>query len=212
MRAPAYRLARAAVRLPQWTEGLISAARAVGWGAQVLVDAADNTCNGKGKFEELIVASQEISASTAQLVAASRVKAIRGSKKQAKLMVARCGERLPRVDEKTGRAHADLPGAPVCAREQQGRQHGHAEPRRGGQERGRQGACGKGTVAAAGAPRLTISAPRCCRVQLHAAGKLAEKESFDNITLFQACSGEHARRSADPALTRASLCRPSGLR
>ncbi|XP_046841204.1 huntingtin-interacting protein 1-like [Xenia sp. Carnegie-2017] len=59
----------------RWTEGLISAAKAVGWGAKVLVDAADKVVKEGGKFEELVVASNEIAASTAQLVAASRVKA-----------------------------------------------------------------------------------------------------------------------------------------
>ncbi len=38
-------------------------------------DAADKVVQGQGKFEQLQVASQEIAASTAQLVFASRVKA-----------------------------------------------------------------------------------------------------------------------------------------
>lgn len=38
-------------------------------------DAADKVVTGTGKFEELEVASHDIAASTAQLVAASRVKA-----------------------------------------------------------------------------------------------------------------------------------------
>lgn len=38
-------------------------------------NSADKVVNGKGKFEELIVYSKDIAASTAQLVAASRVKA-----------------------------------------------------------------------------------------------------------------------------------------
>lgn len=59
----------------RWTEGLISAAKAVGWGAKVLVDSADKVVQGQGKFEEIVVASNEITASTVQLVAASRVKA-----------------------------------------------------------------------------------------------------------------------------------------
>ncbi|KGL75889.1 Huntingtin-interacting protein 1, partial [Tinamus guttatus] len=57
----------------RWTEGLISASKAVGWGATVMVDAADLVVQGKGKFEELMVCSHEIAASTAQLVAASKV-------------------------------------------------------------------------------------------------------------------------------------------
>ncbi|KFP63278.1 Huntingtin-interacting protein 1, partial [Cariama cristata] len=57
----------------RWTEGLISASKAVGWGATVMVDAADLVVQGKGTFEELMVCSREIAASTAQLVAASKV-------------------------------------------------------------------------------------------------------------------------------------------
>ncbi|XP_014885094.1 huntingtin-interacting protein 1 isoform X2 [Poecilia latipinna] len=63
----------------RWTEGLISASKAVGWGATVMVDAADMVVQGKGKFEELMVCSHEIAASTAQLVAASKVKADKDS-------------------------------------------------------------------------------------------------------------------------------------
>nr|XP_045222114.1 huntingtin-interacting protein 1-related protein isoform X1 [Macaca fascicularis] len=59
----------------RWTEGLISASKAVGWGATQLVEAADKVVLHMGKYEELIVCSHEIAASTAQLVAASKVKA-----------------------------------------------------------------------------------------------------------------------------------------
>lgn len=59
----------------RWIEGLISAAKAVGWASNILVGSADNVVAQDGKFEELIVASKEIAASTAQLVASSRVKA-----------------------------------------------------------------------------------------------------------------------------------------
>lgn len=65
----------------RWTEGLISAAKAVGWGATELVESADKVVLHTGKYEELIVCSHEIAASTAQLVAASKVKADRNSKK-----------------------------------------------------------------------------------------------------------------------------------
>ena len=44
-------------------------------------DAADKVVQGTGKFEELVVASHDIAASTAQLVAASRVKARAKSEK-----------------------------------------------------------------------------------------------------------------------------------
>uniref|UniRef100_A0AAX7V7H4 Huntingtin-interacting protein 1-related protein n=1 Tax=Astatotilapia calliptera TaxID=8154 RepID=A0AAX7V7H4_ASTCA len=69
----------------RWTEGLISAAKAVGWGATEMVESADKVVLHTGKYEELIVCSHEIAASTAQLVAASKVKADRHSKKLTKL-------------------------------------------------------------------------------------------------------------------------------
>lgn len=69
----------------RWTEGLISASKAVGWGATQLVESADKVVLHKGKYEELIVGSHEIAASTAQLVAASKVKADRNSKNLPKL-------------------------------------------------------------------------------------------------------------------------------
>uniref|UniRef100_A0A4W4F7D0 Huntingtin-interacting protein 1-related protein n=1 Tax=Electrophorus electricus TaxID=8005 RepID=A0A4W4F7D0_ELEEL len=75
-------------RNSRWTEGLISAAKAVGWGATELVDSADRVVLHTGKYEELIVCSHEIAASTAQLVAASKVKADRGSKKLSSLQQA----------------------------------------------------------------------------------------------------------------------------
>ncbi|KAM4577737.1 huntingtin interacting protein 1 related b [Fundulus diaphanus] len=68
-------------RNSRWTEGLISAAKAVGWGATELVESADKVVLHTGKYEELIVCSHEIAASTAQLVAASKVKAGRSSKR-----------------------------------------------------------------------------------------------------------------------------------
>lgn len=75
----------------RWTEGLISASKAVGWGATVMVDAADLVVQGKGKFEELMVCSHEIAASTAQLVAASKVKADKDSLKLHRLKQASRG-------------------------------------------------------------------------------------------------------------------------
>lgn len=75
----------------RWTEGLISASKAVGWGATVMVDAADLVVQGKGKFEELMVCSHEIAASTAQLVAASKVKADKDSPKLHRLQQASRG-------------------------------------------------------------------------------------------------------------------------
>ncbi|CAF3294935.1 unnamed protein product [Rotaria sp. Silwood2] len=64
----------------KWTEGLVSAAKNVGVNAKVLIDSADRLLGGNGKFEEIIACSQEIAAATAQLVAASNVKADRESK------------------------------------------------------------------------------------------------------------------------------------
>uniref|UniRef100_A0A8C9TY76 Huntingtin interacting protein 1 n=1 Tax=Scleropages formosus TaxID=113540 RepID=A0A8C9TY76_SCLFO len=75
----------------RWTEGLISASKAVGWGATVMVDAADLVVQGQGKFEELMVCSHEIAASTAQLVAASKVKADKDSPNLARLQQASRG-------------------------------------------------------------------------------------------------------------------------
>uniref|UniRef100_A0A8C2VWY9 Huntingtin-interacting protein 1 n=1 Tax=Chinchilla lanigera TaxID=34839 RepID=A0A8C2VWY9_CHILA len=72
----------------RWTEGLISASKAVGWGATIMVDAADLVVQGRGKFEELLVCSHEIAASTAQLVAASKVKADKDSPNLARLQQA----------------------------------------------------------------------------------------------------------------------------
>ncbi|XP_019502406.1 PREDICTED: huntingtin-interacting protein 1 isoform X1 [Hipposideros armiger] len=75
----------------RWTEGLISASKAVGWGATVMVDAADLVVQGRGKFEELMVCSHEIAASTAQLVAASKVKADKDSSNLTQLQQASRG-------------------------------------------------------------------------------------------------------------------------
>ncbi|KAJ8286254.1 hypothetical protein GJAV_G00036330 [Gymnothorax javanicus] len=75
-------------RNSRWTEGLISASKAVGWGATQLVESADRVVLHTGKYEELIVCSHEIAASTAQLVAASKVKADSSSMKLSALQQA----------------------------------------------------------------------------------------------------------------------------
>ncbi|KAJ8402233.1 hypothetical protein AAFF_G00370980 [Aldrovandia affinis] len=75
----------------RWTEGLISASKAVGWGATMMVDAADLVVQGQGKYEELMVCSHEIAASTAQLVAASKVKADKDSSNLVRLQQASRG-------------------------------------------------------------------------------------------------------------------------
>lgn len=72
----------------RWTEGLISAAKSVAYGTGLLIEAADGVISGTHSFEQLIVASNEVAASTAQLVAASRVKASLTSKAQHNLELA----------------------------------------------------------------------------------------------------------------------------
>ncbi|OMH83872.1 Endocytosis protein end4, partial [Zancudomyces culisetae] len=58
----------------RWTEGLISAAKAVAIATNILVETADAVINDTKAIEDLIVAAREVSASTVQLLAASRVK------------------------------------------------------------------------------------------------------------------------------------------
>ena len=69
----------------RWTEGLISAAKAVARSTNMLIETADGVISGRNSPEQLIVASNDVAASTAQLVAASRVKASFMSKTQEKL-------------------------------------------------------------------------------------------------------------------------------
>jgi hypothetical protein len=69
----------------RWTEGLISAAKAVASSTNMLIETADGVITGRNSPEQLIVASNEVAASTAQLVAASRVKASLMSKTQDRL-------------------------------------------------------------------------------------------------------------------------------
>lgn len=72
----------------RWTEGLISAAKAVAFATNVLIESADGVLSGTHSLEQLIVASNEVAAATAQLVAASRVKANLMSKTQERLELA----------------------------------------------------------------------------------------------------------------------------
>jgi hypothetical protein len=69
----------------RWTEGLISAAKAVATSTNMLIETADGVISGRNSPEQLIVASNDVAASTAQLVAASRVKASFMSKTQDRL-------------------------------------------------------------------------------------------------------------------------------
>lgn len=75
----------------QWTDGFISAAKAVATAAKFLLTAADKVVTMNGKFELLMVAAQETAASTAQLVVASRVKADRKSENLKQLAAASKG-------------------------------------------------------------------------------------------------------------------------
>ena len=72
----------------RWTEGLISAARSVAFATNLLIESADGVLSGTHTLEQLIVASNEVAAATAQLVAASRVKANLMSKTQERLELA----------------------------------------------------------------------------------------------------------------------------
>ncbi|KAH7909787.1 ANTH domain-containing protein [Hygrophoropsis aurantiaca] len=72
----------------RWTEGLISAAKAVAFATGLLIESADGVLSGTHSLEQLIVASNEVAAATAQLVAASRVKANLMSKTQERLELA----------------------------------------------------------------------------------------------------------------------------
>ncbi|KAJ5219861.1 hypothetical protein N7468_009065 [Penicillium chermesinum] len=72
----------------RWTEGLISAAKAVAQSTNTLIETADGVISGRNSPEQLIVASNDVAASTAQLVAASRVKATFMSKTQDRLETA----------------------------------------------------------------------------------------------------------------------------
>ncbi|KAL4067382.1 ANTH domain-containing protein [Scleroderma yunnanense] len=72
----------------RWTEGLISAAKSVAFATNLLIECADGVLSGTHSLEQLIVASNEVAAATAQLVAASRVKANLMSKTQERLELA----------------------------------------------------------------------------------------------------------------------------
>ncbi|KAJ7596645.1 ANTH domain-containing protein [Mycena floridula] len=72
----------------RWTEGLISAAKSVAFATNLLIESADGVLSGTHSLEQLIVASNEVAAATAQLVAASRVKSNLMSKTQERLEAA----------------------------------------------------------------------------------------------------------------------------
>ena len=83
----------------RWTEGLISAAKAVASSTNTLIETADGVISNRNSPEQLIVASNDVAASTAQLVAASRVKANFGSRTQ---------DRLEEASKAVGRACRSL--------------------------------------------------------------------------------------------------------
>eukprot|EP01098_Paradermamoeba_levis_P012375 TRINITY_DN539_c0_g1_i1.p1 TRINITY_DN539_c0_g1~~TRINITY_DN539_c0_g1_i1.p1 ORF type:complete len:1149 (-),score=486.38 TRINITY_DN539_c0_g1_i1:217-3663(-) len=63
-----------------WSEGLISASKAVAGATSMLVDVANQACSGKVDDSALKASAKEVAASTAQLVAACRVKSDSNSK------------------------------------------------------------------------------------------------------------------------------------
>ncbi|BGP07169.1 sla2 Src-like adaptor 2 [Rhodotorula toruloides] len=72
----------------RWTEGLISAAKAVARATSFLIETADGVISGTKTLEQLIVASNEVASATAQLVQASRVKSELMSRTQENLELA----------------------------------------------------------------------------------------------------------------------------
>ncbi|GAA5961534.1 hypothetical protein JCM21900_006318 [Sporobolomyces salmonicolor] len=72
----------------RWTEGLISAAKAVARATTFLIETADGVISGSNTLEQLIVASNEVASATAQLVQASRVKSELMSRTQEHLELA----------------------------------------------------------------------------------------------------------------------------
>jgi len=97
----------------RWSEGLLSAAKAVGWGATTLLEVADRVVSGQGKFEEIMAVAKEIAASTAQLVVSSKVKAERGSVKLSELSSAsKC------VNQATGKVVASAKSAAEVVEDQ----------------------------------------------------------------------------------------------
>ncbi|XP_053609898.1 huntingtin-interacting protein 1 isoform X2 [Plodia interpunctella] len=70
---------------PQWSEGLISAAKAVVFAAKLLVTSADEAVGAAGRVEGVSAAAHEVAGSTAQLVAASRARAPHASPALARL-------------------------------------------------------------------------------------------------------------------------------
>ncbi|CAG9786866.1 unnamed protein product [Diatraea saccharalis] len=73
---------------PQWSQGLISASKAVVFAAKLLVTSADEAVGASGRLEGVSAAGHEVAGSTAQLVAASRARAPPASAALARLTAA----------------------------------------------------------------------------------------------------------------------------
>lgn len=89
----------------KWTEGLISASKSIAYTTNILIKIADGVLQNSNTNEELIVASNEVAASTAQLVSAARVKSQFMSKTQdnlegaSKKVNAACKQLVNKVSE-----------------------------------------------------------------------------------------------------------------
>jgi talin len=70
---------------PTWANGLISAAKNVAGGVQMLVQASNAAVQGKAQEEHLVAAARAVASATAHLVTASRVKSDSNSKAQQNL-------------------------------------------------------------------------------------------------------------------------------
>jgi len=68
-----------------WFEGLVSAANAVATGTTHMVQCASDAADGTADEETLLAAGQEVSAATAQLVCAARVRSDPNSELQKQL-------------------------------------------------------------------------------------------------------------------------------
>ncbi|RKO85464.1 cytoskeleton assembly control protein SLA2, partial [Blyttiomyces helicus] len=96
----------------KWTEGLVSAARAVATATTTLVTTADGLVSGTNTLSQLVVAAQEVGVATTQLVAASRVKSVPFSKTQplledAAVAVRKATELLVRAAKEAAKREAE---------------------------------------------------------------------------------------------------------
>ncbi|XP_045772405.1 huntingtin-interacting protein 1 isoform X6 [Maniola jurtina] len=101
-------------RNPQWSEGLISASKAVVFAAKLLVSSADEAVGAAGRVEGVSAAAHEVAGSTAQLVAASRARAPPAAPALARLTAASRA-----VAAATGAVVAAVRGASALVRDQE---------------------------------------------------------------------------------------------